>query len=219
MFFGPPGSGKDTQAQKLSKKLGIPFISTGEILRTKAKKDTELGKKIHSLISKGKLAPTHVVEEVLDERLQAKDTKDGFILDGYPRNKIQLEYFKKRLRQIEKQGPISVLAFYINVGDNKVKERLGKRRVCRECGYTYHLKYNPPKQQGICDHCQGELYQRNDDKPEVIEERLKIYHKRIDPLLEYFRYNKQLADINGHPSIEKVEKQVSREAKKHFSDL
>lgn len=219
LFFGPPGSGKDTQAQKLSDKLGIPLISTGEILRAKAKKNTDLGKKIHSLISRGKLAPTYVVEKVLDERLKTKDTQAGFILDGYPRNKLQLEHFKKKLQSKKEQDSLMVLAFYINVSDQKVKERLGGRRVCRECGHTYHLKYNPPQQDGYCDKCGGELYQRNDDSPQTIEERLKIYHKRIDPLLEYFRDKGQLININGHPSIEEVEAQVVSKAKKSLPEL
>ncbi len=219
IFFGPPGSGKDTQAKKISDKFNIPLISTGEILRQKSKKQDDFAKKIRSIISKGRLVATETVELLLDQRLTKNDTKQGFILDGYPRNKVQLKHLKKKLRKVKKEESTVVLAVYINVSDRKVKERLEGRRICSKCGHTYHIKYNPPARPGYCDICGGELYQRKDDNLKVIEERLKIYHKRIDPLLEYFRDNEKLIKINGNPLIKEVAKEVFKKIKIYFSKL
>lgn len=219
IFFGPPGSGKDTQAKKISDKLNIPLISTGEILRQRSGMDDDFGHKIKAIISKGRLVATETVEKLLDERLKKKDTDQGFILDGYPRNKTQLNHFIKKIPGKKEGENAMILAIYINVSDRKVKERLGGRRVCAKCGHTYHLKYNPPKQEGLCDSCGGDLYQREDDNLSVVEERLRIYHKRIDPLLAYFKDKKQLINVNGNPSIEEVEAEILKKIKSYIPEI
>ena len=210
IFFGPPGSGKGTQAEMISKKFKLPTISTGELLRQEIKDRTKTGKEVEKIISKGKYAPERIIKEIILKRIKNKDVKAGYILDGYPRNKKQLNFILKNF----KLDDVKVLAILVDVSDREVKSRLGGRRVCG-CGATYHIKFNPPKKKGICDLCDSKLYIRDDDKPSVIASRLKIYHKEVAPILDYWNKNDKLIKINGEQSIEKVQKDIIKELKKH----
>ncbi|MEK7097395.1 MAG: nucleoside monophosphate kinase, partial [Patescibacteria group bacterium] len=177
VFFGPPGSGKGTQAALLGKYLGLPAISLGELLRQKKNSRSHLGKKIEKYLSNGKLVPESIVLEVLRTRLNKKDVKAGFILDGYPRTKKQLSHFRQILKKTH-----NIHFIFIDVDDKEVKKRLGKRRSC-SCGATYHLIFNPPKIKGLCDSCKKKIQIRSDDKPAVIKRRLELYHSETEPLI------------------------------------
>ena len=219
LVFGPPGSGKDTQSQRLSEKLDLPFISTGDLFRREAKKGTDVSKKIKTTLAHGKLVSTKLVNEVLEHRLREEDVQNGFILNGYPREKVQLEHLKKKIKELREENKVLVLALNIKVSNEEVKQRLGGRRVCPKCGATYHLKYDPPKEEEVCDVCGYGLERREDDKPEVIEERLNEFYTRIDPVLTYFKKNDMLIEINGEQSIEEVEQEIQREVSKEVPDI
>ncbi len=205
IFFGPPGSGKGTQAEMASLKYKIPAISTGDLLRNEIKKKTAIGNKVKNIIAKGKYVSEEIIIKMINNRVKKKDAKNGYILDGFPRNKSQLDYLMKNLNI----GESKVLAILVDVSDKEVKSRLGGRRVC-SCGETYHIKFNPPKKKGVCDLCGSKLLIRDDDKPSVINNRLKIYHKEIDPILRYWKKSGKLVKINGEQSIEKVQGDVVR---------
>lgn len=212
VFLGPPGSGKGTQAKMISERFNIPVVSTGEMMRQEIKKKTAIGKKIESILASGNLASDDLTEELLDQRLVKKDARGGYILDGFPRNsnqlKLALARFKKTMSSDDK-----LLAIYIKVSDKEVVNRLGGRRVC-VCGETYHIKFNPPKKDGACDKCGKKLFQRNDDKPKVIKERLEVYYKGVSPIIEYFKKSGQLIEINGEQKIPKVQKDILKGLKK-----
>lgn len=209
IFFGAPGSGKGTQAKIVSKKIKLPTISTGELLRQEIKEKTKLGQKVEKTIAKGKYVSDNVIAEIILKRTKNKDAKNGYIFDGFPRNKKQLNNLTSNFNL----GRSRVFAVLVDVGDKEVKSRLGGRRVCG-CGMTYHLKFNPPKKKGICDQCSSKLYTRKDDKPSVIADRLKIYHKEIAPLLSYWDKDDKLIRINGEQSIKKVQQDIIKELKK-----
>ena len=211
IFFGPPGSGKGTQAKMLSQELKIPVISTGEIMRQEIKKKTEFGKKIEEILAKGNLVSDNLTDKLLAKRLSRGDVKKGFIFDGFPRNKNQLQLALKRFKKTIKKDD-KLMAVYINVGDKEVINRLGGRRVCI-CGETYHLKFNPPKKKGICDKCGQKLFGRDDDRPKVVKERLKVYYRGVDPILKYFQREDKLIEIDGEQRIPKVQKDILKELK------
>jgi len=199
IFIGPQGSGKGTQAEMLNKKLNIPYVSPGNIFRENISNKTELGKLAAEYINKGKLAPDSVTNDLVKDRLQNDDVKNGFILDGYPRNSVQAE-FLDRIAKID-----VVLEIYIS--DEEAVSRLAGRRSCK-CGAVYHLKYNPPKEEGKCDKCGGTLFVRDDDKEKEIKERLSIYHNQTETLLDNY---KNLVRINGEQSIEDVHADILKE--------
>ena len=214
VFFGPPGSGKGTQAEMLSRKTGLPVISPGELFRREQENKTKIGKQITENMSKGELVPDKIVGEIIDKRLMMDDTKEGFILDGYPRRKSQL----KMLKKIFKKGATKsekVIAVFIDTSDKSVMERISGRRVCG-CGASYHIKINPSKKEGVCDICGLGLHQREDDKPEVIRHRLKNFHKRIKPLINHFRDNYSLFIVDGDNSIKEVEKEIRKKLKEEI---
>jgi adenylate kinase len=213
LVFGPPGAGKDTQAKRLSEKLNIPLISTGGILRQESKKGTAISKKIKATINNGKMISTDLMNKILEERLNQEDASEGFILNGYPREKVQLEFIKKKIKEIKSEYRAAVLAIDIRVGNEEVKQRLGGRRECPKCGATYHMKYAPPKEDEICDVCGHNLKQREDDKEEVIEERLNIFYDKMKPVLTYFKKNGNLIEVDGGRSIEEVEKEIEEKVK------
>lgn len=209
MFFGPPGSGKGTQADMLGEDLGLPVISVGELLRHERDAGTEIGKQVADKLAQGELVPYGIVEDILTQRLSRPDTELGYILDGYPREEEQLDYLEKRFRDNLNQED-KIVVVHISLDDEEIKRRISGRRVC-DCGASYHLQYNPPKQEGICDLCGRELYQRKDDKPEVVESRLQSYHKRIQPLLDRLKKGYTVITINGRETIEE-EKEDIRQA-------
>jgi adenylate kinase len=197
IFFGPPGAGKGTHAK-------IPHISTGDIFRDAIKNETILGNKVKDYVNSGKLVPDELVWEIVKERLKENDCSQGFILDGYPRTVLQAEFLKKFLE--EKKAYPKVI--YLKVSDELVIKRLSSRRVCKNCGAIYNLISMPPKEDNKCDICGGELYQRTDDTPEVIKQRLNTYYKESKPLLDYYKKEGILYEIDGEDEKEEVTKKI-----------
>ncbi|MFH1745383.1 MAG: nucleoside monophosphate kinase [bacterium] len=214
LFFGPPGSGKGTQADMLGERIHFPVISPGELLRHEQEKNTKIGRDIDNKMSGGNLVPDSFVEKIISKRLAKKDAKNGFIFDGYPRRESQLGYLKNKFEKISSDKDI-ILAFYIHISDCSVKARLGGRRVC-DCGASYHLKFNPPLKKGRCDLCEKKLSRRKDDDPRVVAKRLKDFHSGHKPLLEYFKKHYKLININGEKSIKEVRKEIWKKMKSEW---
>jgi len=182
IIFGPPGSGKGTYASRLQTKLGVEVIATGDLLREIMKEDTPLGRKVKGFVEKGLLGPSEVVTEVLMQRLARSTGKKGFILDGYPRTIDQA----KALEKLAKIDGVILLT----VPEKIIVERLSSRRICKNCGEVYNIRFLKPKVEGVCDKCGGQLYQRSDDKPEVIKDRIAVYEKQTEPVLKYYKEKK-----------------------------
>ena len=199
VLLGPPGAGKGTQAGMLSRELNIPHISTGDILRDEVQRGSELGRKAKDLMDKGHLVPDDVMVGIVRDRIGGADCEAGFILDGFPRSLPQasgLEQFN---------GDIPALrAVSLKVPLDEVVERLGQRRTCRQCKAMFHITLNPPKVEGICDTCGGELYQREDDQKDVIQARLKVYQRQTEPLLSFYRERDALVEVDGIGSADDV---------------
>ena len=195
IMLGAPGAGKGTQAEILSKKLGIPTISTGNILRAAVKAGTPVGLKAKSFMDAGKLVPDDVIIGILAEALQGPECAEGYILDGVPRTIPQAE-------AMEEQGVDIDVALDLAVEDSAIVERMGGRRVCPACGATYHIVNNPPKTEGVCDKCGADLIIRADDAPETVLDRLRTYHEQTEPLLAFYRERGKLKTVENKPSIE-----------------
>ena len=194
VLLGPPGAGKGTQAARLVEKFEIPHISTGDIFRKNIKEGTELGKKAQEYMNAGKLVPDELVCDLVADRLAQDDCANGFLLDGFPRTIFQAEALDRILG--EKGGKIDkVINIIVNKED--LITRLTGRRICRSCGASFHLTYVPPKQEGICDVCGGELYQRADDNLETVENRINVYEQETAPLIGYYEAKGTLANIDG----------------------
>jgi adenylate kinase len=206
IFFGPPGSGKGTQADLLAEKYKLNIISPGEIFRKEVEMGTKLGKEIEPLMDAGKILKDDIVDRLIETGIKNKVTKKGVIFDGYPRRKSQLDTLNKKLGQIQDKND-EIIAILIDVGDSEVLKRLGGRRVC-DCGESYHIKFNPSKIVGKCNICGKRLRVRDDDKPSVIKNRLKIYYKEIEPILKYYAMKDKLIRINGEQSIKKIAKDI-----------
>lgn len=207
IFIGPPGSGKGTQSDLLGELTDLPAISTGELLRHEQKIGSTLGKKVRKLMSDGKLVSASLVDHLLKLRLSKADTKKGFMLDGYPRNEFQ---FRHLLTLLKADDRLYFIEF--QVPDREVVSRLSGRRIC-ECGASYHLMYNPPRRQGICDLCGRALRQRIDDKPAVIRKRLKEYHQLIKPLLEKASGRGSIIIVDGERSIATINRELKAKLK------
>jgi|Deesub1362B_J571_1020462.scaffolds.fasta_scaffold00104_22 adenylate kinase len=201
VLLGAPGAGKGTQAKKMVEKYGIPQISTGDILRKAVADGTPLGKEAKQYMDKGELVPDSVVIGLVKERLAQDDCKKGFILDGFPRNTSQAETLDKVL---EEMGVPLQVALSVDVDFDVLMKRLTGRRTCRQCGQMYNIYYNPPKQEGVCDKCGGELYQRDDDKEETIRKRLEVYEAQTAPLIEYYDKKGILKRVNGVGNIDEI---------------
>ncbi|KPK33059.1 MAG: adenylate kinase [Chlamydiae bacterium SM23_39] len=202
ILLGPPGVGKGTIAVALEKKLNIPHISTGDLFRENLKNKTFFGEKAKNYMEKGLLVPDELVEEMLYKRLKKEDCNKGFILDGFPRNIPQAQYFAK----IIKNKKITVIN--LEVKKNILIERITGRLVCKKCQATFHKTFYPPKKEGICDLCQGELYQRNDDKVEVVNKRLLEYENKTKPLIEFYKKNSNFYSVDGSFDKEKILKDI-----------
>ena len=207
IFLGPPGAGKGTQAKKLVELLGIPQISTGDILREKKKEDSPLGKQIREIMAQGKLVPDEIVVEIVKERLAKPDCEKGFILDGFPRTIPQAEALDKVLEEMGKKLDAVV---YIEVPEEELIKRISGRRVCEKCGQEYHIIYKPPKVEGVCDKCGGRLIQREDDKEEVVRKRIEVYNESTAPLIDYYEKKGLLKRINGVASMDEVFESIKR---------
>lgn len=205
VFLGPPGAGKGTQAKILIERYGIPQISTGDMLREHRAKGTELGKKAQEYMDKGQLVPDEIILDMVKERLSQKDCEKGFILDGFPRTVAQAEALDRILSEMGKKLDF---ALALVVPDELLVERLTGRRTCKNCGMMYHIKYKPPKVEGVCDVCGGELYQRPDDNEETVRNRLKVYHESTAPLIDYYKKRGILREIDGSKSIEEITNQI-----------
>lgn len=192
ILLGPPGAGKGTQAKNLSERLKIPHISTGDLLRQNVKQDTELGKQAKKIMEKGDLVPDNLVTEMLIEQLSSPNSKDGFILDGYPRNIAQAKKLDEILGKKAKEDEYVI---YLDTSQPLILQRLTGRRVCSRCGINYHIKNMPPKHDMVCDKCGGPLIQRVDDEEETIKNRLKVYLNETSSLIDYYEKNKRLHRI------------------------
>jgi len=204
-MLGPPGSGKGTQAKRLVEKYSIPQISTGDLLREAVKNGTDLGKEAKKFMDAGKLVPDEVVIGMVKERLAKDDCQKGFILDGFPRTVPQAEALDKTL---DGMGRAISNVVNIDVPDDEVVGRLSGRRTCKGCGAMYHVKFNKPKKDGVCDKCQGELYQRDDDNEKTIRNRLEVYHSQTAPLKDYYGKKGLVADIPGQGKIDQITENV-----------
>jgi adenylate kinase len=201
ILLGPPGCGKGTQAKILIDMYGVPQIATGDILREALKKGTPLGVQAQSYMDKGQLVPDDLVIQIIEERLKQSDCGSGFILDGFPRTIAQAEALDKTLTGM---GLTLEYVFNIEVGDEELVKRLTGRRICKACGMSYHLVFNPPREDGRCDACQGELYQRDDDKEDTIRNRLKVYQAQTAPLIDFYQEKNILSSIDGVGTIEQI---------------
>lgn len=207
ILLGAPGSGKGTQAKFLVQKYSIPQISTGDILREEVKSGTVLGLKAKEYMDKGRLVPDGVVVGMVEERVKKGDCRAGFILDGFPRTVAQADALEGTLQRMKKALSRVIL---VNVDEDELVKRLTGRRVCEKCGAGYHVIFDPPKQEGVCDKCQGKLYQRDDDKESTIRNRLKVYHNQTAPLIEYYQKKQLLSMVDGMGSIEEIFERISK---------
>jgi len=199
IFLGAPGAGKGTQAQRLSETYSIPQISTGDILRQAVKDKTPLGEKAYSYMEQGKLVPDDIVIGIINERLKAEDCEKGFILDGFPRTVPQAE----ALDQVLDQDRMAIdKVIFFEVPEDHLVKRLSGRRMCRSCGANYNVYFNPSSQDGVCEKCGGELYQRVDDQEDTIRNRLKVYREQTEPLIGFYKSQNRLARLDGSGSMD-----------------
>ena len=201
VLLGAPGAGKGTQAEALVKKLNLPHISTGDMFRAAIKNGTQLGLEAKSYMDAGKLVPDSLTVGIIKERISEPDCKDGFILDGFPRNVAQAEALEKMLAELN--APLDA-ALNIDVPLDKIVTRLTGRRMCKDCGTIFHVVFNPPAKEGVCDACGGALYQRSDDTVETVTNRLQVYTEQTAPVIGFYAEKGLLHDINGDRPIEEV---------------
>lgn len=201
VLLGPPGAGKGTQANMLKESLSIPHISTGDILRERVKDNSPIGRKARQFISQGELVPDDIVIEIVMDRLKAADVKSGFMLDGFPRTRLQAEALSRALKKLN----ISIdLVVYFKTQPETSIRRLGGRRICSQCQANYHVQNMPPQKQGICDQCGGALYEREDDKEETVRNRLDVYFRETAELIDYYREKGLLRTLSGDKEAKEV---------------
>jgi adenylate kinase len=207
VLLGPPGSGKGTQGERLQDDLELPYWATGDILRAAVREGTELGRAAKEYMDRGDLVPDEVIVGMIGERIASPEAADGFILDGFPRTAPQAEALAEKLDELER-GLTAVLL--IDVGDDQVLRRLGGRRTCVENGHVFHVEFNPPRQEGVCDIDGSELITRDDDKPEVIQHRLEQYHEKTAPLIEHYDHQSLLRRVGGEAAPDSVADEIQR---------
>ncbi len=201
IMLGAPGAGKGTQAKMIADKYGIPHISTGDIFRANIKNGTELGKKAKEYMDQGLLVPDELTCDLVVDRIAQPDAAKGYVLDGFPRTIPQAEALTAALKA---RGESVDYAIDVDVPDENIVNRMGGRRACLACGATYHIAFNPPKTEGICDVCGKELVLRDDDKPETVQKRLDVYHAQTQPLIDYYTKAGVLRSVDGTQDIDKV---------------
>ncbi|WP_156291747.1 adenylate kinase [Oceanobacillus salinisoli] len=201
ILMGLPGAGKGTQAEKINNKYNIPHISTGDMFRLAIKEGTELGKQAKQFMDQGELVPDEVTIGIVQERLSKDDCKNGFLLDGFPRTIAQAEALQKLLAEM---GQTIDYVVHVDVPEEKLVERLTGRRICPTCGTAYHVIFNPPKEEGICDKEGSQLVQRDDDKPETVKNRLSVNMEQTQPLLDFYDKKGYLVKVNGDQEIDEV---------------
>jgi adenylate kinase len=207
VLLGPPGSGKGTQGERLNEDLRLPYYATGDILRAAVREETELGKTAKEYMDAGDLVPDEVIVGVIVEALESEEARDGFILDGFPRTTPQAEALDAKLTEL---GRAVNAVLLIDVSDDEVVRRLGGRRTCEANGHVFHVDFNPPKTEGVCDIDGSKLIVRDDDEPEVIRKRLATYHEKTEPLVDYYDSRSVLRRIDGEQSPEQVEAEIRR---------
>ena len=207
IMLGAPGAGKGTQAKMIAEKYGIPHISTGDIFRANIKNATELGMEAKKYMDEGKLVPDELTVKILLDRVAQDDCKNGYVLDGFPRTIPQAEVLTAAL---EKMNDAVDFAIDVNVPDENIVNRMSGRRACLTCGATYHIVHIPPKQEGICDKCGSALVLRDDDKPETVLNRLKVYHDQTQPLIDYYTEKGILKTVDGTKDMQEVFEQIVR---------
>jgi len=207
VLLGPPGSGKGTQGERLQEDLRLPYYATGDILRAAVRDETELGRTAKQYMDAGDLVPDEVIVGVIAEALDSEEARDGFLLDGFPRTTPQAEALDAKLAELDR-GVTAVLL--IDVSDDEVVRRLGGRRTCAENGHVFHVEFNPPKQEGVCDIDGSELITRDDDKPDVIRKRLETYHEKTEPLVDYYDQRSVLRRLDGERAPDEVAEEIRR---------
>lgn len=205
IMLGAPGAGKGTQAKKIAAKYEIPHISTGDIFRANIKGGTELGMKAKTFMDQGMLVPDEITIGMLMDRIHEDDCANGYVLDGFPRTIPQAESLTKALGAA---GEAIDFAVNVDVPDDNIVSRMGGRRACVSCGATYHVQFNAPKQEGICDSCGEKLILRDDDKPETVQKRLNVYHEQTQPLIDYYKKAGVLKEVDGTKNMEEVFKDI-----------
>ncbi|HZK24509.1 MAG TPA: adenylate kinase [Oscillospiraceae bacterium] len=206
VLLGPPGAGKGTQGERLVKKYNMPHISTGDIFRAAIKEGTELGLQAKEYMDQGQLVPDELVVDIVKARLTQPDTNNGYLLDGFPRTVAQAEALDANLQELS--TPLTGV-LNVDVAEEELIERLTGRRVCRACGSTYHIKFNPSTVRSVCDKCGGELYQRADDTVETVKQRLTVYRQQTAPLINYYREQGILFTVDGSREIEIVFQEIT----------
>lgn len=205
VLLGPPGAGKGTQAQVITQEMNLPHISTGELFRENFKNGTELGKIAREFIDRGELVPDDITLAMVRQRLSAEDCSRGALMDGFPRTLAQAKAFDELLEQM---GSKVHAVPYIHVAEEELVERLSGRLTCRAEGHVFHKRYNPPSHPEKCDFDDSALYQRDDDRPETVKNRIKVFYQQTSPLIEYYRQQGKLMEIDGMKSVEEVSAEV-----------
>ena len=205
IMLGAPGAGKGTQAKKIAAKYGIPHISTGDIFRANIKNGTELGKKAKTYMDQGLLVPDELTCDLVVDRIQQEDAREGYVLDCFPRTIPQAECLKEALNKL---GSKIDYAIDVDVPDDNIVKRMGGRRACVKCGATYHVVFAAPKAEGVCDTCGDKLVLRDDDKPETVQKRLNVYHEQTQPLIDYYTTQGVLKTVDGTRDLNEVFQEI-----------
>jgi adenylate kinase len=205
ILLGPPGSGKGTQGERLQEDFRLPYYATGDILRTAVKEGTEVGRQAKEYMDRGHLVPDEVIIGVIAERLQGEEASDGFILDGFPRTVPQSEALDAKMEELRREITAAIL---IDVSEDEALRRLGGRRTCEAEGHVFHVEFNPPEKEGVCDIDGSKLIIRDDDKPELINNRLAQYREKTEPLIDYYEERGVLNHVKGEASPDEVEERI-----------
>jgi adenylate kinase len=209
ILFGPPGSGKGTQGKMIAEEIGIPHIATGDIMRQAISDGTELGLKVKEFVGKGLLVPDEIVIQIIEERLKKDDTKNGFILDGFPRTIPQAFALDELFQKINIQN---YKVIWLDVPDEEIVKRISGRRTCKNCQAVYNIYFNPPKVDGICDVCGGELFIREDDKEEKVKKRLEVFREQTLPLIDYYqKKRRKIIKVSGVGGVDEIKERIKVE--------